>query len=154
MVAPNGLVANLFGPVEGRRHDSGMLRDSDLLTQLQLYYHSPHGDPLCIYGDLVYPLRPQLQAPFRGLHLTPLQQDFNLSISKVGTSVEWVFGDILNYMYFSFLDYKKNLKVGLSAVGKMYIVCALLTNDRTCLYSSNTGSYFSLDPPPLQDYFS
>ena len=152
VVAPNGLIANLFGPVEGRRHDSGMLRDSDLLTQLQLYSHSPHGDPLCIYGDLAYPLRPQLQAPFRGLHLTPLQQDFNSSMSKVRTSVEWVFGDIINY--FSFLDYKKNLKVGLSAVGKMYIVCALLTNARTCLYSSNTGSYFSLDPPSLQDYFS
>ena len=101
VVAPNGLIANLFGPVEGRRHDSGMLRDSDLLTQLQLYSHSPHGDPLCIYGDLAYPLRSQLQAPFRGLHLTPLQQDFNSSVSKVRTSVEWVFGDIINY--FSFL---------------------------------------------------
>ena len=129
-----------------------MLCDSDLLTQLQLYSDSPHGDPLCVYGDLVYPLRPQLQAPFRGLHLTPLQQDFNSSMSKVRTSVEWVFGDIINC--FSFLRYKKNLKVGLSAVGKMYIVCALLTNAHTCLYSLNTGSYFSLDPPSLQDYFS
>ena len=52
VVAPNGLITNLFGPVEGRRHDSSMLRDSDLLTQLQLYSHSPHGDPLCSYGDL------------------------------------------------------------------------------------------------------
>lgn len=49
VVAPNGLIANLFGPDEGRRHDSGMLRDSDLLTQLQLYYHSPHGDPLYLW---------------------------------------------------------------------------------------------------------
>ena len=105
VVAQNGLIANLFGPVEGRRHDSGMLRDSDLLTQLQLYSHSPHGDPLSIYGDLAYPLRPQLQAPFRGLHLTPLQQDFNLSMSKVRTSVECVFGDITNY--FSFLDLRR-----------------------------------------------
>ena len=30
VVAPNGLTANLFGPVEGRRHDSGMLGDSGL----------------------------------------------------------------------------------------------------------------------------
>ena len=27
VVAPNGLIASLFGPVEGRRHDSGMLVD-------------------------------------------------------------------------------------------------------------------------------
>ena len=90
VIAQNGLIANLFGPVEGRRHDSGMLRDSDLLTQLQLYSHSPHGDPLSIYGDLVNPLRPQLQAPFRGLHLTPLQQDFNLSMSKVSVETQFI----------------------------------------------------------------
>ena len=148
VVSPNGLIANLFGSVEGRRHDSGMLCDSDLLTQLQHYSHSPHGDPLCIYDDLAYPLRPQLQAPFRALHLTPLQQDFNSSMGKVRTSVEWVFGDITNY--FSFLDYKKNLKAVLSEVGKMYIACPLLTNARTCLYSLTTSSYFSLVPPSLQ----
>ena len=43
-------------------------------------------------------------------------------MSGVRIGVEWVFGDIVNY--FKFLDYKKNLKIGLLAVGKMYIVCA------------------------------
>lgn len=64
-------------------------------------------------------------------------------MSKVRSSVEWVFGDIINY--FSFFDYKKNLKVGLSVVGKMYIVCVLLINVCICLYFLNIGSYFSLD---------
>ena len=35
VVAPDGLIANLFAPVEGRRHDSGMLDDSGLLRKLQ-----------------------------------------------------------------------------------------------------------------------
>ena len=35
VVAPNGLIANLYGPVEGRRHDSSMLMMSGLLAQLQ-----------------------------------------------------------------------------------------------------------------------
>ena len=35
-----------------------------------------------------------------------------------------MFGEILNY--FSFLDCKKNLKIELIVVGKMYCVCALL----------------------------
>ena len=32
VVAPKGLVANLYGPVEGKRHDSGMLAQSRLLA--------------------------------------------------------------------------------------------------------------------------
>lgn len=91
MVAPNGLIVNLYGSIEGQRHDSGMLADSSLLPQLQLHSRSPLGNPLCIYGDLGYPLRPQLQTPFRGLHLTALQQQrFNTSMSTVRSSVEWV----------------------------------------------------------------
>ena len=34
VVEPNGLIAYLFGLVEGRRHDSGMLGDSGLLREL------------------------------------------------------------------------------------------------------------------------
>lgn len=56
VVAPNGLIANLFGPVEGKRHDSGMLADPGLLNKLQYSCH-PNGDPLCVYGDLAYPIR-------------------------------------------------------------------------------------------------
>ena len=56
VVAPNGLVANMYGPVEGRRHDSGMLRDSNFYAQLQQFSHAPNGTVLCIYGALAYPL--------------------------------------------------------------------------------------------------
>ena len=51
------------------------------------------------------------------------------------------------------MDFKKNLKICLSAVGKMYMVCALLTNACTCLYQSVTSSYYGLDPPKLEVYF-
>ena len=79
-------------------------------------------------------------------------QAFNAEMSNVRTSVEWLFGDIINY--FKFLDFKKNLKIGLSSVGKMYLVCALLRNALTCLYGNQTSQYFGLDPPSLQDYFA
>ena len=46
VVAPNGLIANLFGPVEGRKHDSGMLADSNLLNllgqQALIYISTPY----------------------------------------------------------------------------------------------------------------
>ena len=64
VVTPNGLIANLFGPVEGRRHDSGMLAMSGLLPQLEQMSSSPTGQSMCIYGDPAYPHRIHLQCPY------------------------------------------------------------------------------------------
>ena len=72
-------------------------------------------------------------------------------MSTVRTSVEQVFGEILNY--FSFLDYKKNLEIELSPVGNMYCVCALLTNAHTCLYQSMTSDFFDIEPKTLEENF-
>ena len=66
--------------------------------------------------------------------------------------MEWLFGDIVNY--FKFIDFKKNLKIGLSNFGKLYIVCAVLQNALTCLYGNLTSEFFYLQPPTLQDYFA
>lgn len=137
---------------EGRKHDAGMLADSNLLANLQAFAFSRVGDPLCIYGDPAYPLRVHLHAPFRNALLTPQMEAYNSSMSSVRSSVEWLFGDIVNY--FKFIDFKKNLKIGLSSVGKMYIVCALLRNALTCLYGNTTSEFFGFDPPTLQQYFA
>lgn len=107
---------------------------------------------MCIYGDPAYPLRVHLQSPFRDARLTPEMQAFNASMSSVRVSVEWIFGDVVNS--FKFVDFKKNLKIGLSSVGKMYVVCALLQNAITCLYGNKTSNYFKLDPPTIQEYFA
>ena len=77
---------------------------------------------------------------------------FNESMRRVRVSIEWLFGDIVNY--FKFIDFKKNLKIGLSQVAKMYIVCAILRNTLTCLYSNTTAKLFELDPPTLFEYFN
>ena len=128
-----------------------MLAESGLLRDLEQYAVSTGGQPMCIYGYPAYPLRVNLQGPFQGAALTPQMEMFNDSMSSVRVSVEWLFGDILNY--FKFLDFKKNLKIGLSSVGKTYVVCALLRNALTCLYGNQTADVFELDPPSLQDYF-
>ena len=151
IATPNGLIANLYGPVEGKRHDSAMLAQSQVLNQLQRLSFNPRIDTLCVYGDPAYPLRPQLQGPFRGARLTNIQKAWNKSMSEVRISVEWIFGDVVNY--FKFLDFKKNLKICLSAVGKMYITCALMHNARACLYGTPTSTFFQISPPTVQDYF-
>ena len=66
--------------------------------------------------------------------------------------VDWLFNDISNY--FEFIDFKKNLNIGMSAVGKQHIVCALLSNILTCLYGNITSDYFQLEPPTVQDYLA
>ena len=151
VVAPNGLIANVYGPVEGRRHDSAMLAMSGLLTQVEEYSFSPENQPLCIYGDPAYPHRIHLQCPYQQRHnLTPEQQAFNHSMSQVRVSVEWIFGEIVSYL--KSVDFKKNLKIGLSPVSKIYVVCALMRNALTCLYGSNTSEFFGIQPPTLNMY--
>ncbi len=128
-----------------------MLAESNLLQNLENHAFFPTGEPMCLYGDPAYPLRLQLQAPFRQHQLTPEMVAYNKSMSSVCVSVEWIFGDIVNY--FKFMDFKKNLKVGLSQVGKMYIVAAVLRNALTCLYGYETSQFLEVDPPTLQEYF-
>ena len=77
---------------------------------------------------------------------------FNEAMSFVRASDEWLFGDVSNS--FRFIDFKKNLKLGLSAIGKQYIVAALFRNILTCLYGNTTSTFFQLDPPTVQDYLA
>lgn len=82
----------------------------------------------------------------------PAMEAFNESMNKVRTSVEWVFGDIVRS--FKFVDFKNNLKIGLSQIGKMYLVCALIQNAITCMYGNQTSNYFDLNPPKVHEYFN
>ena len=150
IVVPNGLIANLNGPFEGRRHDSTMLRESGVLQELQRVAWRD-GEPLCLYGDPAYPLGVHLQCPFRDVALNPQMQRFNQAMSEVRVSVEWVFGSILNY--YKFIDFKKQMKIGSSPVGKIYLVCGILQNAHTCLYGNIVSEFFNLQPPTLQEYF-
>ena len=120
VVLPNGVIANLARPYEGKRH-STMLHESGLLGSLQqIAFHN--NQPLCLYGDPAYPLGVHLQAPFRNRELTPEMREFNKAMSALRVSVEWMFGNITKY--FSFVDFKRQMKVNLSATGKIYCVAA------------------------------
>lgn len=150
IVTPNGIIANLTGPYLGRRHDSSMLNESNMLNELRRIAVI-NGEPYCVYGDPAYPLNPHLQTPFKGAHLTPDMVNYNKAMSQVRVTVEWLFGEIVNY--FKFIDFKNQMKIGLSAIGKFYLISALLENARTCLYGNKVSEFFELDPPTLQEYF-
>jgi len=96
-----------------------MLADPGVYNELARHSFDPVGHPLCLYGDPTYPLRVLPQAPFRNMVLTQQMEEFNNSMSAVRFSVEKLLSDVIND--FKFLDFKKNLKIGLSSVGKMYV---------------------------------
>lgn len=104
MVTPNGLIAHLYGPVEGRRHDAFMLDTSGLLPLLQQIV-KPNGEPYVLYGDPAYGLSQSILAPFKGAQISANEAAFNKEMSKGRIAVEWGFGKITQY--FTYLDFRK-----------------------------------------------
>ena len=47
--------------------------------------------------------------PYHAAGITPQMEEFNKAMSSVRISVEWLFGDIINY--FKFVDFKKTQKI-------------------------------------------
>ena len=138
MVSLTKTLLNSDNIIEGRKHDAAMLKDSHLLEDLITHAFSATGEAMCLYGEPAYPHRIHLQGPFKEQRLTPAMEDFNSAMSSVRSSVEWVFGDVS----------------GSFKVEKHYMVSALLRNALTCLYGNNTGTYFEVEPPSLEEYFS
>jgi hypothetical protein len=146
VVTPNGMIADLFGPYEGRRHDSALLDASNILERMQTQKFAG----FALYGDPAYPLRDNLIVPYRGAQITAEQTIFNKAMSNVREAVEWGFKDVI--VQFAFVDFKKNMKLYLQPVGKYYLVAALLVNCRNCLYGNQISTYFEMEPPSLDEY--
>lgn len=147
IVTPNGMIANLYGPEVGRRHDSYMLKQSKVLEDFQQHLGA---EDYYIYGDSGYPMKRHLITPYLGSALTDEQIQFNVTMSKMRIAVEWEFGDL--YEQFAFLSFKYNHKIFIQQVAKCYLVSTILKNCRTCLYGSQTSQYFNCSPPTLEEY--
>ena len=57
VMTPNGLIAYLSGPYEGKRHDSGIFRESNLAHNLSRHMNFTNGEPCCLISDAAYPSR-------------------------------------------------------------------------------------------------
>jgi hypothetical protein len=109
IVIPNGLISHLYGPIEGRHHDAGMLRESNVLAQMANHMTSPNGHIFSVYGDPAYPLGDgYIIPPYRGGAISRNQMIFNKRMSAVRICVEWAFGKVLSL--FAYLDFKKKSK--------------------------------------------
>ena len=84
---------------------------------------------LMTYKDMASHLQ-HAHGTLPNVRLTPQMEAFNSSMSSLRTSVEGLFGDICTY--FKFIDFKKDLKIGIWTVGKMSSVCII----EECTYLS------------------
>ena len=115
VLALNGLISNMFGAIEGRRHDALMLNVSELADKLSKI-RQPNGKPYITYGDPAYGVTDNVIASFRSALLTADVKEFNKRMSKLRVSVEWSFGKIAQY--FAFSEFKKNQKILLQPIVK------------------------------------
>ena len=58
---PNGIIAEMIGPSEGKQHDAGILYETSLPHETQNHAILKN---FCMYGDQAYPLRPWLVCPY------------------------------------------------------------------------------------------
>jgi DDE superfamily endonuclease len=112
--APDGLILHLYGPFEGRGHDTTLYRESqiDAVTQSSM---NILGVRYTLHGAPAYCLRPYLQVGFQGSNLIGDQIQLNSSMSKVQIAVERGFRDIK--MYFTHIDVPRKLKMGATPAG-------------------------------------
>ncbi|ETV65063.1 hypothetical protein H257_18150 [Aphanomyces astaci] len=149
VTAPDGICVHFFGPAEGRRHDTTMLRYSGLLDYLEA--HSGLFWRKCIYGDPAYGVFKFLLSGYKGNGLSNAQRDFNKWMSRVRQSVEWNF-KVMKTLW-AFITFKGLSKIRLSPVAKVVCVAMLLTNCHCCYFGGNQISkFFKLDPPSLESY--
>jgi len=159
LVFPNGIQPYPFGPINGSRHDTHVLNESEIIQILHdVCRGGPRewpgapgglGEDFVLFGDSAYPISVFLWRLYKGV-MSAVQRAFNADMSPARVSVEWGFGKIVDL--WPFLDYRKKLKVLLSPVGLYVRVGNVLTNIHTCLYGSIVNDAFDLDPPDLDAY--
>ena len=89
-MVPCGLIANLYGPLEGRCHDAHRLQERGILPQLTNKVDR-NGEPYYLYGDPACPLLPILLTPHRGAQITLQQSNMNKSMTQLHQCDEWEF---------------------------------------------------------------
>jgi nuclease HARBI1 len=150
VTAPDGLILLAFGPLEGRRHDWTLYLRSEMDRQLEECL-LVGGVQYCVYGYSGYNARPFAEVPLSGYQVNKDQSSYNRAMSSCRITVEWIFKEVK--MYWTFVDYKRKMRLLECPVGALYISALLLTNFRNCVYPNPISQYFNCRPP-LEEYLA
>ena len=149
VTTPDGLIACLWGPMNGNRHDSHMLRESNLLAQLRDMMTDI--EPVySLYGDPAYPQSMYIFGGYNNPAAGSPEADWNTRMSKVREAVEWGFKEIVNR--WRFLDFRASMKLFELPVARYYTIGAFLCNIRSIFYENTTSAFFECDTLSLEEY--
>lgn len=137
VVTPDGMLASLVGPFDGRHNDQYMLHDPSFVSWLR----DIAGRGFMLYGDKGYNMGRGLCVPFKGSNLTPREDSFNRMMSGARIAVEWAFGKVLQQ--FPALDFTRELKIGHMPLGLLYSVAAFLINVLNCYHPNQAAIAFA-----------
>lgn len=154
IVTPDGLIASIYGPFEGRCGDWAMFKESGLQEKIINSAFDSTGDQLYVYGDKAFYLEEGVIGAYRArrnIGLSAAESIFNSYMAKQRMAVEWGFGKVTQY--FEFTNLRKNLKIGLSPAAAYYFTSVLLMNCHTCYFGSKTGKSFDCSAPDILSYF-
>ena len=148
---PNGMNAQVYGPLSCRRHDLFVLNESNLnekLFQLQRNEFLQFK----IYGDSAYIHIHQSHIRAKHHNILNSEREIfeNLSMSACRQSVEWNYGQLKNM--WKFIDYEKNLKLLSMPVVPMTVSAMILRNASVTLNGNITSSYYHYPPPSLEEW--
>ncbi|ETP06640.1 hypothetical protein F441_17000 [Phytophthora nicotianae CJ01A1] len=119
--------------MEGRRHDSTLLRESKLMKYMEE--------------------RASIFDGFSKNGADGYRSALLKLMSSVREAVEWQFGSMKSL--WAFIDFNKSLRLRQSPIGKYMLVNMLLTNCHCCYNGGNQiSAFFGLAPPSLDAYLA
>ncbi|KAF4150332.1 DDE superfamily endonuclease [Phytophthora infestans] len=86
VTAPDGMCIHFWGPMEWRRHDSAMLRESKLMSYFE--EHEELFGGRFLYGDPAYGMQKFILSEYKGNVSNHFERAFNKQMSSVKESVE------------------------------------------------------------------
>ena len=136
-VLGNGMLAQVWGPVDGRRHDAHLFQISQINGKLACL-SQVSGSVINAHGDSAFPAS------------SHTMKGGGWEMNRKRICVEWTIGKIVQQG--ASLDMSAHQQIYLNRPGALYLVGCLLTNFHTCVYGSQTGLYFSCKSPTLESY--
>lgn len=150
---PDGLIAHVWGPIEGRRHDETLRFWSSVLVDIDACFGV--GDTIYqLLADTAYTGGPYITKGFKATGQRPLssgEKKYNRSLSKARIAVEWSFADLAN-RFCRYLRMSRKLKLGETRLYIVVRVGVILSNCITCLRPGLTATYFNCEPPEIEEY--
>lgn len=108
IVTSHGIIAHLFGQVEGLNHCIAVLTESCILDIFDIHAYGSNRTSLQIDGDPAYGIHEHLISPPQGAAIAVNEQLWNQTMSKLRIVVKLCFKEILQIFIFLILqEYNK-----------------------------------------------